>query len=255
MRGVGVSPDPRFQAAPAVEGLWIGALERVDCETGEPVDDIRVRPKSGPTQIPSAWAHLNCHADSMAKNRAGTDVSGLQQYLTSKQLRLVGVVEFQAAVAKLKQLTARELDRLDGGPVAIPGPSGDISISRAIIAEVEVAAAAGPVLVTGEPGSGKTVSVHHLARSIQAAGGEVAFLAVGNVKAGSLGELHNELGLGSPLDDVLAQWAPGMRKTLVIDSLDAARRRAARLVALLWVISEFRVWRSSNLAVVGAGSS
>ena len=176
-----------------------------------------------PMQIPSAWAHLNSHADSIAKNRAGADLPGLQQYLVSKQLSLVGAIDFQADVAKLRQLTARELDRLDGGLVAIPGPSGDIAVTRAIIAEVEAAAASGPVLVTGEPGSGKTVSVHHLARSIQAAGGEVAFLAVGNIKAGSLGELQSELGLESSLYDVLAQWNPGTRKTLVIDSLDAAR--------------------------------
>lgn len=147
----------------------------------------------------------------------------LQQYLTSKQINLVGVVELQADVNKLRLLTARELDRLDGGLVAIPGPDGDISIARDIITQVEVGAAAGPVLVTGEPGSGKTVSVHHLARNIQAGGGEVAFLVVGSIKAGSLGELRNELGLEAALFDVLAQWQPGTRKTLIIDSLDAAR--------------------------------
>ncbi len=34
-------------AAALVEGLWAGPLDRVDCETGEPVDDIRMRPRTG----------------------------------------------------------------------------------------------------------------------------------------------------------------------------------------------------------------
>lgn len=176
-----------------------------------------------PAEIPSAWAHLNSHADGLAKNRTGADLPRLQQYLTSKQVSLVGIAEFQADVAKLKQLTATELDTLDNGLVTIPGPQRDISITRTIIAEVATAAMVGPVLVTGEPGSGKTVAVHHLARAIEAEQGTVAFFAVGNIRAGSLGELRSELGLDAPLYDVLAQWAPGTPKTLIIDSLDAAR--------------------------------
>lgn len=176
-----------------------------------------------PAEIPSAWAHLNSHADGLAKNRTGADLPRLQQYLTSKQVSLVGIAEFQADVAKLKQLTATELDTLDNGLVTIPGPHRDISITRTIIAEVATAAMVGPVLVTGEPGSGKTVAVHHLARAIEAEQGTVALFAVGNIRAGSLGELRSELGLDAPLYDVLAQWAPGTPKTLIIDSLDAAR--------------------------------
>ncbi len=176
-----------------------------------------------PTQIPSAWAHLNSHADSLAKNRTGADLPNLQRYLTAQQIGLVGAIEFQADVARLQQLTANELAALDGGFVTIPGPNGDIAIARTIIADVASAAGVGPVLVTGEPGAGKTVAVHHLARSIQAANGDVAFLAVGNIRAGSLGALRSELGLDAHLYDVLAQWAPGTPKTLIIDSLDAAR--------------------------------
>jgi hypothetical protein len=38
-------------AAPPVQGLWTGPLERIDCETGEPVDDIRARPRTGPAVV------------------------------------------------------------------------------------------------------------------------------------------------------------------------------------------------------------
>lgn len=176
-----------------------------------------------PAEIPSAWAHLNSYADVLAKNRTGADLPQLQQHLTSKQVDLVGIAELQPDVAKLEQLTATELDTLESGLVTIPGPQGDISIARAIIAEVAAAAKVGPVLITGEPGSGKTVAVHHLARRIEAEQGKVAFLAVGSIRAGSLGELRSELGLATPLYDVLAQWLPGTPKTLIIDSLDAAR--------------------------------
>jgi len=37
--------------APPVEGVWTGPLARIDCETGEPVDDIRVRPQTGPAVV------------------------------------------------------------------------------------------------------------------------------------------------------------------------------------------------------------
>ena len=159
----------------------------------------------------------------MAKNRGGADLPRLQHQLASNQINLVGIVELQGDVAKLKDATTRELCRLDGGLVAIPGPAGDINIARTIITQIENAAAADPVLVTGDPGAGKTVAVYHLARTLLGAGEEVAFLPVGSIKAGSLGELANELGLGHSLYDVLAQWNPGTPKTLILDSLDAAR--------------------------------
>jgi hypothetical protein len=176
-----------------------------------------------PSEVPSAWAHLNSHADALAKNRTGADLSRLQQHLTTRNVNLVGVVDLQADVGKLQQLTATELDTLDSGLVTIPGPQGDIFIARTIIDEVAAAAMVGPVLITGKPGSGKTVAVHNLARRIEAEQGIVAFLAVGSIRAGSLGELRSELGLEAPLYEVLAQWAPGIPKTLIIDSLDAAR--------------------------------
>ncbi|PBC69698.1 hypothetical protein BX265_7043 [Streptomyces sp. TLI_235] len=37
------------EAAAPVQGLWTGAVQRVACETGDPVDDCRVRTSDGVT--------------------------------------------------------------------------------------------------------------------------------------------------------------------------------------------------------------
>jgi hypothetical protein len=171
----------------------------------------------------AAWALLCSHADGMAVNQSGADLAVLQGHLAMNGIRLVGAVDFQGDVAQLKAASARELDRLNGTLVTIPGPAGDINIARGMQHEIEAAAAMGPVLVTGDPGAGKTVAVFHLAQDLRAAGNDVAFLPVGTSKARSLGDLNGELGLDHHIFDVLAQWAPGTKKTLIIDSLDAAR--------------------------------
>lgn len=44
--GVAVLAGP---AAAPIQRLWLGTLSRVDCETEDVVDDLRVRPVSGPT--------------------------------------------------------------------------------------------------------------------------------------------------------------------------------------------------------------
>ena len=74
-----------------------------------------------------------------------------------------------------------------------------------------------------EPGAGKTVALHDLARHQIAQDMPVLFLPVGSTAATSLGTLRNELGLDHDLLEVLEQWSPGVTKLLIVDALDAAR--------------------------------
>ena len=89
--------------------------------------------------------------------------------------------------------------------------------------QVIARALAESVLLVGDPGIGKTVALHHLARQARGLGVNVVFRSVGSTAATSLGGLRNELGLDYELIDILAEWTPGTGKLLIIDSLDAAR--------------------------------
>ncbi len=220
---VGIDPSPAELRA-FLKRMQVLVLDVGPGETGELLALANLaHVVSNPADAAAAWALLCSHADRMAANQSGADLAVLQGHLASNGVALIGVVDFQDDVSTLKEASARELARLSGALVSIPGPDGDIDIPRTIHQQIEVAAATGPVLVTGAPGAGKTVAVFHLAQNLTAAGHEVAFLPVGSLKARSLGELNDELGLGHHCFDVLAQWSPGSTKTLIIDSLDAAR--------------------------------
>ncbi|QWK92964.1 hypothetical protein KM031_20685 (plasmid) [Gemmobacter fulvus] len=86
------------------------------------------------------------------------------------------------------------------------------------------AADTGSLIVTGEPGAGKTGALVALAQARRAASDTVVFLSVDRFPGVAIAaNLQSELGLAHPLTEVLAA-APGSgRKLLIIDALDAAR--------------------------------
>jgi hypothetical protein len=121
-----------------------------------------------------------------------------------------------------------------------------LRIPRAVVAALRQAAEAGHVLVVGQPGAGKSAILCTLVDELAAGGRDVVYLAADQLTAASLGELRDEIGIGSDLVGVLSAW-PGRRPAyLVIDALDAARADASArtlrdLMAL--VISANGRWR------------
>lgn len=102
-----------------------------------------------------------------------------------------------------------------------------VKIDRAVVLEVVRASQAGSLLLTGEPGSGKSLALTDAVIDLHRQGYDVLYLDVQRLSSESLGELKNELGLSFPIEQILADWPGRDAAILCIDGLDAARSAPA----------------------------
>jgi len=171
----------------------------------------------------ATWDVLIGRASRLAADRSGTDAGRLRDFLTSRGIALATSVDLARDVARLTALSQRELSLLAEALVTIPGPAGPIRIDRDAVRDIAARGLAGPLLLVGDPGVGKTVALRELALALDAAGTRSLFLPIGSFTASSLGELRVELGLDHDILEVLAGWSPGKPKVLIVDAYDAAR--------------------------------
>lgn len=128
--------------------------------------------------------------------------------------------------AKLKRRTALSL-RLLRRFSYIPLDGREIHIHRQSTAALIQSSRSASLLVTGEPGVGKSAELFSLASSLVTSGQDVIYLAADQLTAESLELLGSELGLSHHLLDVLESWKGAEPGYLIIDALDAARADAA----------------------------
>ncbi|MBN8499763.1 MAG: hypothetical protein J0M19_01265, partial [Sphingomonadales bacterium] len=158
----------------------------------------------------------------MIGNGAPADRAGLLRELRRLGHNDVGAADYTADLDRLSAATDAELGRLAGHtrlPIA-----GGVPIARASDGPLSTAVDTGSLIVTGEPGAGKTGALVALAQARRAAGDTVVFLSVDRFPGVVIAaNLQSELGLEHPLVEVL-DAAPGSgAKLLIIDALDAAR--------------------------------
>lgn len=158
----------------------------------------------------------------MIGSGAPADRAGLLCELRRLGHNDVGAADFSLDLSRLSAATDAELARLSGHtrlPIA-----GGIPIVRASDGPLSTAVGTGSLLVSGEPGAGKTGALVALAQERRAAGDTVVFLSVDRFPGVAIAaNLQSELGLEHPLAEVL-DAAPGSgTKILIIDALDAAR--------------------------------
>lgn len=104
-------------AAPAARGLWTGSVQRIACETGEPVDDCRVDTSDGITLVLQAKRTIGMSI-LVTSEMAKTAAQFVQQHLLPDHAheRLVLVTSSEASGTVRIDL-AQALDRLRGEPV------------------------------------------------------------------------------------------------------------------------------------------
>ncbi|WP_174564896.1 ATP-binding protein [Actinomadura chibensis] len=217
--------------------VWVLDVEKGMPGEREALDRLRTMVILDPDYATAAWEVLLGECAELAIAQMGTDRERLQASLAASGIALVTMRDFTADVKRLSRWTHETLEQLEGGLTTIPTPNGPVAIQRGQVAELVSRSQQESFLVEGDPGSGKTVILHQLARAGVAAGRPVFFTAVGGLAATSSGSLQAELGLEHPLLDALAQWSPDSSGLLLIDALDAAR---ADSMAGLWysIISE-----------------
>ena len=162
----------------------------------------------------------------MIGSGAPADRAGLLRELRRLGHNDVGAADYSVDLGRLSAATDAELARLSGHtrlPIA-----GGIPIARASDGALSMAVGIGSLIVSGEPGAGKTGALVALAQKRRAAGDTVVFLSVDRFPGVAIAaNLQSELGLEHPLVEVL-DAAPGSgAKILIIDALDAARGEPA----------------------------
>ena len=198
-----------------------------------------------PDQADQAWSHLVALCANYAANGSGADRAIFQRELLDAGFDIKIPRSFEADINRLRsqsRQTSKALDHL----AQIQIGSTTIKIDRACTQALKQAAEQQSLVVVGEPGAGKSGSLHELVEALDSAGRDYVFFAVDHLASRSLGELRQELGLEHELLEVLRSWPGQQPAFLVIDALDAARAdTAGNMIRELIrrVIEESRRWR------------
>jgi len=158
----------------------------------------------------------------MIGSGAPADRAGLLRELRRLGHNDVGAADYTGDCGRLTAATDAELARLAGNarlPIA-----GGILIARVSDRPLSAAVDTGSLIVTGEPGAGKTGALVALAERRRRVGDTVVFLSVDRFPGVAIAaDLQSELGLEHPLVEVLDAFPGAGTKLLIIDALDAAR--------------------------------
>ena len=175
---------------------------------------------------------------------APADRNGLLRALRAKGHVDVGAPRFDDDVQRLRAHTADELARLKSFTQLPLG--GGVTLARTSDAPLTVAMRAGSLLVTGDPGAGKTGALVNAANLLQQEPDtELLFLAVDRFPGVAIAaDLQSELRLSHALVEVLENFPGGGPKILLIDALDAARGGPSEAVfaALVEQARKFEGW-------------
>jgi hypothetical protein len=130
---------------------------------------------------------------------------------------------------------SREERRCLGKRMSLP-IDGGILIPRDCLAPLRAAAESGSLLVTGEPGAGKTGVLLRLADQMEEASRPVLFLSVERFSGfRTRSDFRGELKLDHDPIEVLGAWPGTSRGVLIVDALDASRGGPSETVISLFI--------------------
>jgi hypothetical protein len=176
-----------------------------------------------PGQAEASWKILIAFCGHMAKSRGGANREVLQRTLTAASVDVREPSSYREDIKRIRDHTETSLELLSDLS-RIEAGNRVVKIERTCVEELwNRALESSALLVVGQPGAGKSGSLHSLGVKAKKAEYDVVVMLVDRIASSSLGELRNELGLEHEIVEVLRQW-PGTRPALlVIDALDAAR--------------------------------
>jgi hypothetical protein len=183
-------------------------------------------------QAGQAWGLLIALAATLASEQTRADRERLQRHLIDRQVPLRAIPSYRSDVERLRRYSEEALAELAELSRISPPAGGEIKIARALAPEIGTAVATGSLLVTGDPGHGKSASVYEFVCGAREAGADVCVIIAEGPAAESLGRLRQELNLEHDLVEVLSNWPGQGDAYLVIDGLDAARREGPRKALL-----------------------
>lgn len=174
-----------------------------------------------PAQARAAWLDVVASASEAAILQTGITQAWLAERLSDHGFSLGVLTDYRRDVRQLRSITRAALTRLSQSRSLLGGDSRELHIAREIAPSL-VAAAEESLLITGEPGSGKSGALAELI-AVLSARADVVFLSADTVVASTANELRSEFGLEHPFAEVLSGWYSDQPGYLVIDALDAGR--------------------------------
>lgn len=185
---------------------------------------IRGSLASKPSDAKHIWNWLDLHFRQNNERGLRRTAATLRQRLTAEaRVKLKAAPSFAEDIALLRQLTARNLERLKDHTL-LRFPNAEIHVERtAELSALVAASKRGHLLVTGDPGCGKSGLIHPLAETLARDGIPVVLLLAEEIFGKDWNGLPILPGLTRALDDVLAHWPNGARGMLITDALDAVR--------------------------------
>jgi len=188
----------------------------------EATDTIRTAILIRPEEAQAAWATLINECSSLASRRGGSDRPQLQKSLAGVGISIRAARSYQNDIQRLKDYSLDTINAL-ANFASISVSDEKIAIQRPSTFELRAAAELGSLLVTGEPGLGKSGALHDLAAALRADRHDVLVVAADRVGSSSAAALKSELGLEHSLSDVIENWHGDGSAFLITDALDAAR--------------------------------
>lgn len=178
----------------------------------------------------SAWDRLLAIADDFGEVGSGADRHRLQRLLASREIDVLAAPSYREDIDHLRSYSAARINELKD-LAAISVTAGELKLERRLSAEIAAASALAGLLVTGDPGFGKSASIYEFLDELPD-GVDVLVIPAEGPAAGSLGQLREELRLEHEIVDVLDNWPGSEPAYLVIDGLDAARGEGPRKALL-----------------------
>jgi hypothetical protein len=175
----------------------------------------------------AAWEILVAECLQLTATRGSADRRAFVRMLEGAGIHLRAPRSFEEDIRRLREHSGRMLVRLERFARTGQGEA-PFTVTRPHTDAIRQAAAAGHLLVTGEPGSGKTGCTVAFLQGWLADGHDAVVLSAQETGAASLGLLRGELGLLHDLAVVLRNWPGEGAGILAIDGLDAARGESAQ---------------------------
>lgn len=159
----------------------------------------------------------------MMSERTGADRQSLSRQLISRGARLLAAPEFRPDIEMLRAQSRAVSEILASYETLDVGAEKEVAVSRDCQSIAYKAIDKQSLLITGEPGAGKSGVLSALSRQLTDEGHDVVLLAVDRHSVETLEGLSKDLQLDHPIQDVLNAWDGDGPAWLVIDALDAAR--------------------------------
>jgi len=174
-----------------------------------------------PAQARAAWLDVVSSASETAILQTGITQAWLAERLSGHGFRLGVLTDYRRDARQLQLMTQSALSRLNQFRGLLYDSTDDLRIIRDAAPQL-VAAASESLLITGEPGSGKSAALAELMEVLRV-DADVVFISADAVAASTTNDLRSEFQLDHPFAEVLAGWYSDRPGYLVVDALDAGR--------------------------------